>query len=1033
LLIANGCVSYWNTTSLAESSRWVVHTQRVLNEVESVVSLLRNVEAIQRGYLITGRNEYIAELERDIVRLHQKLAGLRLLTEDSPAQAIKVQALTELIDAQLTVLRGTLAIRTAQGFEAASRAVAGGDIKQLAHEIVAAAREIETYEEGHLEERAARFRARITRTIATFGVSSAIALTLLGASYFLIRRGIAERERDERSIRISEARKAAILESSLDAVVTIDHQGLILEFNPAAELIFGFRRQEVLGRELAGLVVPPAYRDQHRQGLATYLATGEGPVLGKRLELTALRADGREFPVELAINRIAIDGPPTFTAYIRDISGRRQAEASLQHSHERTRLLLESTSEGIYGVDLKGHCTFINPAGVEVLGYRDSSELLGRRIHDLIHHGRPDGSKPEPHDCLIDRTMQTGLPRSDQDIFHRADGTEFPVEYRSAPVLRDGEVLGAVVTFADITERKEAEARLERAKEAAERAQEAAEAASQAKSIFLANMTHELRTPLNAIIGYSEILQEDADPAAAADIQKVHSAGTHLLGLISNILDLSKIEAGKMDVYLETFDVPEMLRGVADTVRPLAAHHGNTFDASIPDDLGPMHADVTKVRQMLLNLLSNAFKFTDHGTVTLDAGREQADGRPWLVFRVRDTGTGMVREQVARLFRPFTQADSSTTRRYGGTGLGLMITRSFAQMMGGDVVVESAPGEGSTFTLRLPASVPAPPVETDEPDADADAESDSAPGGLVLVIDDDPAVRDLLSRALAKEGIRIRHAADGEDGIRLARALRPDAITLDVMMPNMDGWAVLSTLKADPELAGIPVVMITVVDDKRFGHDLGADAYLTKPIDRERLASVLRKLRLPEKAPAVADGPARRAAVLPAGARDGEADGRGDRPQARGPSRRTGGRQAPELDTISRSRSRLLLVEDNEMNRDMLSRRLARNGYDLELAVDGAQAVAMASSGRFDLILMDMSLPVIDGWEATRLIKADPVARSTPIIALTAHAMAGDREKAIEAGCDDYDSKPIELPRLLEKINENLMKAATIRAGEEPS
>ena len=349
------------------------------------------------------------------------------------------------------------------------------------------------------------------------------------------------------------------------------------------------------------------------------------------------------------------------------------------------------------------------------------------------------------------------------------------------------------------------------------------------------------------------MLEEEAEDSGQAgfvpDLQKIRAAGRHLLSLINDILDLSKIEAGKLELFLETFEVRATVTDVATTVAPLVEKNANRLEIRCADDVGRMHADLTRVRQVLLNLLSNACKFTQRGTIGLSAGRERgADGSEWLVFRVQDSGIGMTPEQMAKLFEAFSQADASTSRHYGGTGLGLAITRRFCRMMGGEVSVASVAGQGSTFTVRLPASVGDPRSETA---ATVAAAAPPAPpagpvSGTLLVIDDDPEARALMRRFLGKEGFRIEEAHDGETGIRLARELKPDVITLDVLMPGMDGWAVLGVLKGDPELAGIPVVLATIVDEEHLGFALGASEYLTKPIDRDRLIAVLEKYKSPE-------------------------------------------------------------------------------------------------------------------------------------------------------------------------------------------
>jgi hypothetical protein len=333
-----------------------------------------------------------------------------------------------------------------------------------------------------------------------------------------------------------------------------------------------------------------------------------------------------------------------------------------------------------------------------------------------------------------------------------------------------------------------------------------------------------------------------AHEALLPDLRKIHTAGKHLLGLINDVLDLSKIEAGRMDLYLETFDVREALAPVADTVAPLIGKNANRLDVRWGEGLGTVRSDATRVRQVLLNLLSNASKFTERGVITLEARREtDPAGADWLVLRVRDTGIGMTPEQLARLFEAFAQAESSTASRYGGTGLGLAISRRFCEMLGGTLTVTSEPGAGSVFTVRLPAVT----VATDGPPemgAGAPAVADGrGTAGTVLVVDDDPAARSLIGRILGRDGFRVVEAEDGATGLRLARDIRPDVITLDILMPGLDGWEVLAALKADATLAPIPVVVVTIVDDRNAGFALGAVDYLQKPIERGHLLDALRR------------------------------------------------------------------------------------------------------------------------------------------------------------------------------------------------
>jgi signal transduction histidine kinase/ActR/RegA family two-component response regulator len=391
-----------------------------------------------------------------------------------------------------------------------------------------------------------------------------------------------------------------------------------------------------------------------------------------------------------------------------------------------------------------------------------------------------------------------------------------------------------------------------RAQEELLKAKHVAEEASRAKSTFLANMSHELRTPLNAIIGYSEMLEEEARESATAenveDLQKIQSAGKHLLSLINDVLDLSKIEAGKMTLHLETFDVTTMIEEIVNTLQPAIEKNKNILRIHLANEVGAMRADVTKVRQILFNLLSNACKFTDHGVITVKVDQSNQQGEDWIRLQVADTGIGISAKQKENLFQEFAQADTSIARKYGGTGLGLAISHRFVQLMKGRIGVESQPGQGSTFTVHLPAQAKIETVDLIHaegtgyiPNVVSDMKTDR---DTILVIDDDPAVRDLMSRFLGKLGFTVLTVGSGDEGLRLAKRVRPAVITLDVVMHDCDGWSVLRRLKADSELSKIPVIMVTIVDNEAMGLDLGAASYLIKPVDRDRLAVLIEKYRI---------------------------------------------------------------------------------------------------------------------------------------------------------------------------------------------
>jgi signal transduction histidine kinase/CheY-like chemotaxis protein len=383
-------------------------------------------------------------------------------------------------------------------------------------------------------------------------------------------------------------------------------------------------------------------------------------------------------------------------------------------------------------------------------------------------------------------------------------------------------------------------------------AKHAAEDANRAKSAFLANMSHELRTPLNAIIGYSEMLEEETQELGKVenvkDLQKIQGAGKHLLALINDVLDLSKIEAGRMGLHLENFDISQMIEEMVATLHPALSKNSNVIHVRLANELGAMRADITKVRQILYNLLSNACKFTDHGEISVDVDRSTEDNQDWIRFRVTDTGIGITAKQKRNLFQEFTQADVSIARKYGGTGLGLAISYRYVRLMKGRISVESVPDQGSVFTVHLPAKGTTEPIEAVQPEKPHDVPAASAEvkpnQDTVLVIDDDSVVRDLMSRFLTRLGFHVVAAASGEEGLRLAKQVNPLVITLDVIIPNCDGWAVLNKLKADPGLAAIPVIMVTVVDNESMGFELGASNYMIKPVDRDRLAVLIEKHRV---------------------------------------------------------------------------------------------------------------------------------------------------------------------------------------------
>jgi len=514
---------------------------------------------------------------------------------------------------------------------------------------------------------------------------------------------------------------------------------------------------------------------------------------------------------------------------------------------------------------------------------------------------------------------------------------------RSNEALRDEVEMRQVAQHELQTHRDNLEIVVSQRTEELERSRSEAETANRAKSTFLANMSHELRTPLNAIIGYSEMLAEDLHDEGqdehVQDLNKINSAGKHLLALINDVLDLSKIEAGRMDLYLEHYEVEALLTDVVATARPLVEKNSNRLVTDFQPNLAAARADITKVRQALFNLLSNAAKFTENGTITLTARRDSGEANDQLIFSVADTGIGIPPEKCESIFEEFTQAEDHTTRNYGGTGLGLSISRRFAQMMGGDITLESVVGEGSTFTLSLPASVE---VVADPEVASDESVQPSVGDHPVLVIDDNADSRDVIRRTLEDDGHVVATAPGGEEGLALARKLSPSLILLDVMMPGMDGWAVLRQIKTDPALKAIPVAMVTVVDDERMAFSLGASEYLAKPIDRGRLV---------EMADALTSG----------------------------------------------AQGHALVVEDDDAARQVVVRALTSAGWKVTEAENGQVGLERVAEHRPDLILLDLMMPVMHGFEFMERLRENEATCDVPVVVLTAKELTTKEREFLTA------------------------------------
>ena len=651
-------------------------------------------------------------------------------------------------------------------------------------------------------------------------------------------------------------------------------------------------------------------------------------------------------------------------------------EANLKEIREvRTRLTdaIESISEGFSLYDAEDKLIVCNTRYRELLATQADVMVPGTSFETIIRTATDRGLIRDAEGCRdawLGERLKRHRAGGETHVQHRSDGRWIRVSERKTA---NG---GVVATYADITELKQHEAELADLVEKLQIARDAANEANRTKSSFLANMSHELRTPLNAIIGLTEMMVSNAarfgTEKAQEPLQRVNRAGRHLLGLINEVLDLSKIEAGKLELHPESVDLVPLIDEVIGTARQLAEQNKNRLVVECQESLGPLTVDPMRLRQILLNLLSNACKFTTQGEVGLRV-RKVVDGPSWIEFAVSDTGIGMTAEQQHKLFEEFSQADAVTARRFGGTGLGLAITRKLARLMGGDVTVASEPGKGSIFTVRLPGGTDIPARTFMEGGRQPD-------GDCVLVIDDDATARELLTDQLRAEGFSVVTASGGLEGLKLAKEVHPSVITLDVIMPDLDGWSVLAALRQDSELSEIPVIMITILDQQRRGVALGAAGYLTKPIDREQLHRLVERFR---------------AQAQP---------------------------------------TRVLLVEDDSFQRERMHAWLESQRWVVQEAANGREALDRLQQSKPDLILLDLMMPEMDGFQVVATLQKEAGWRDIPVIVITALDLDAKDHDRLNSGVQSVLVKETFQPAdLVERIRRLAQTRTAVNSGTEPA
>jgi two-component system sensor histidine kinase/response regulator len=919
-----------------------------------------------------------------------------------------------------------------------------------------------------------------------------------------LRRTHAELVETNALLQAHEQRIRLIIDTAHDAFIGMDAEGRITDWNPKAQAIFGWSRDEVLGHSLANTIIPAPFREGHRAGLKRFLTTGEGPVLGKQMELSALRRGGGEFPVELTIVPIRVGGQYFFSAFLRDISERKRTEESLKESQELYHSLVEALPVSVWRKDLSGAFTFANQRFCEVMG-KTRDDLLGKTVFDfypsdlaekydrddrqvvesgkifesieehLTESGGPgynhiikvalrdtngrivgiqgifsdvtaskraeetvreseerfrqlSGSAPigifqsdvagrclytnarwqeitglTLKESLGDGWLQAAHSMDREEMAERwhqsvAHGVDFTHEFRfvrptgetrwvlarAIPIRSaEGRVLGYVGTDEDITELKKYEVELARARDAALES-------ARLKAEFLANMSHEIRTPMNGVVGMANLLLDtNLTPEQRDFAETIEKSADSLLNIINDILDLSKIEAGKLTFETIDFNLRQIIEDTVELLAPQARTKNIELASLLYSDVPvALRGDPGRLRQVITNLLSNAVKFTEKGEVVVRVTKEsESETHVQVRFAVTDTGIGIAPQAQKRLFQAFSQEDGSTTRKYGGTGLGLAISRQLVERMNGQIGVESELTKGSTFwfTARFEKQ---PYRAAGSPSVQVELA-----GVRVLVVDDHPVNRQILKEQLRQFEMRpdgVTNAIEALEALRAAGSAGEDygLVILDYAMPEMDGLALAQAIRSDPHNAKIQLVLVTSLGERPSSEELRAAGIATclhRPVKQADLFDCL--------AAVMAQQTSESADI------DAESGVHETTPPA-------DSELAPPAYAF-----RILLAEDSQTNQKVTLNQLRKLGLKADLVKNGLEVQDALQQTSFDIILMDCQMPEMDGYEATRRIRASPGPQPY-IIALTAHAMQGDREKCLDSGMDDYLSKPLKVSEL---------------------
>ncbi len=929
ILVFAGWESYRNTTRFAEAAEWQKHTHEVLRTLDATVARVVDAETGQRGYLLTGDEGYLKPYRDAIKNLDQITGQLKHLTSDNPNQQNRIQAMEPLLEKKLAELQRTIDLRREEGFAAANQAVLEGSGKAWMDQIRALASEMANEENDLLRLRTQKANESIARSVRTIAAGTLVSILLLVLCFRLLSRELSERKRAQEALEKSEKWFSTTLGSIGDAVIATDMNGAVTFMNSVAQLLTGWRLEEARGKsmDLVFDIVNKETRRPVENPVKKVLR--EGKVVGLADHTLLISKDGGEFDIEDSAAPIVTDAGDEFGVVLvfRDITELKRAREEVDRY-----FTLSIDMLCIAGTD--GYFKRLNPAWGKVLGY-STEELLAKPYMDFIH--------PDDRQATIQESEKLGRGLDTVSFANRyqcKDGSYKWFSWSATP-FAEQQTIYAVAR--DVTELKQAQEDLIRAKEEAERS-------NKFKDQFLSTMSHELRTPLNAVLGFSDLLNEERygplNERQRRYVTHIHTGGQHLLRLINDILDLSKIEAGRLQLAIESVLVKASFDEVVDSLRPLADKKSQTLVQQASSNLS-VRADATRFKQMLMNLLGNAIKFTPGGGKIELAAQQLGEV---VRVEVRDSGPGIPPEEQQRIFEAFYRL-SQTDKAPEGTGLGLAITRRLVELHGGYLGLESQSGSGSCFYFTLPTV----PTFQKEEVRKTESGLNTGVSPRILVIEDDLAAAQLLQSQLVSSGYEVVLCDQRQRAVEVAAELRPDAITLDIMMKPVNGWELLSSLKSDPRTTKIPVIVVSVVDQPTTGALLGADEYVVKPVQKAMLlAAVERCLNL-----------------------------RGQ---------------------IGRGRS-ILVVEDDEPTREFIAEMLSKHGYVVSTATDGAKARAAVAASLPELVILDLILPEVNGFQLLAEWRGNSRTNDVPVFVLTSKDLTLQERDYLRANAGAFFQK----------------------------